>query len=63
MDKKNYLIPQMKVKTIEGECLMQDGSPSEDIPLDPKDSTQDAFARESDYDTYEVPQQRSLWDD
>ena len=63
MDKVNYLKPQMKVRTIEGECLMQDGSPSVETPFDPKDPTQDVFAREGDYDEDNNPVQRSLWDD
>ena len=63
MDKINYLKPQMKVRTIEGECLMQDGSPSVETPFDPTDPTQDVFAREGDYDEDNYSVQRSLWDD
>ena len=55
MDKINYLKPQIKVRTIEGECLMQDGSPSVETPFDPKDPTQDVFAREGDYDEENNP--------
>jgi hypothetical protein len=63
MNKKIYLIPQMKVKAIEGECLMQDGSPTEPTPFDPHDPTEDVFAREADYDDGNNPRQHSLWDD
>lgn len=36
MKKKNYLQPQTKAKAIDGECTMQNGSPSEPMPLIPK---------------------------
>ena len=42
---------------------MQNGSPSEPMPFDPKDGTQDALAGESEFNTEDGLQQRSLWDD
>lgn len=63
MKKKNYLQPQTKAKAIDGERTMQNGSPSEPMPFDPKDGTQDALAGESEFNTEDGLQQRSLWDD